>query len=182
MSLLELRFQPGPRHLEYQSISRVRSADSAFSDSGYVVQGVRADSDIVNAWKLCNSVFTLAAVLCVYRYFVLRELFQRIEDHLNRGLVMSTTVRLTTILSKPMFWLELIVMAVHLPPYTSFLWLTDNMGAPHMYRGETVMCLINTLRVYPILRVIRCVSRLPNTHPDPRSLSTEDVVVLRLRD
>jgi hypothetical protein len=94
--------------------------------------------------------------VCVYRYHVLRELFQRIEDHLNRGIMMSTDVKVVTILRSPTFWVEIILMAVHLPPYTSFLWLTDNMGAPHVYRGETIMCLLNTLRIYPMMRVIRC--------------------------
>jgi len=120
-----------------------------------VLQGVPADSQIVDAWKLCNSIFSFFAVVCVYRYYVLRELFQRIDDHLNRGIVLGTDVKVTTIMCMPAFWVEIILMAVHLPPYTSFLWLTDNMGAPHVYRGETIMCLLNTLRIYPMMRVIR---------------------------
>lgn len=62
--------------------------------------------------------------------------------------------------------LEWLIILPHLPPYCTFEFGATSMGNDVVYRGETLMCLLNSLRLYLLWRSIKyfVLSPYPKRH------------------
>lgn len=147
----------------------------------WVLQSQPVDGPYVNGFKLANSICTALAVASVYRYHWLKDLFIRIEDHLNRGQRLNTDVNFLDVFQSRLFLIEAVAMGLHLPPFCTFIMESETMGDTHLYRGETVLCLINTLRLYSVFRVIRCIYAYICIIPPQHNLEMFGVVTCSVR-
>ena len=68
---------------------------------------------IVSKLKLALSGF-------IYRLYYLNELFERIRVHLRLLVPLDVSVGPSHVLSQGLFWLELTVNIIHLPPFMTF--------------------------------------------------------------
>ncbi len=57
-------------------------------------------------------------------------------------------------MSQPGLWVEVLVCALHLPPFVTFEFGTTNLTNFILYRAETLFCALNLCRVYLPFRVI----------------------------
>lgn len=118
-------------------------------------------SQNVNIMKILNSLATLLLVIALFRTYWVEMLFRKITSvNHKKG---DPPISKISVLSKPWFWVEVCVCGVHLPPFTTFEAGTYTYGSFCLYRGETLLCLINTLRVYLFWRVMRdnVLSKIP---------------------
>ena len=69
-------------------------------------------------------------------------------------------------LGEKLVWIEWFVCALHLPPFATFELAINNLDYIVAYRGETIVCLFNTLRVYLVWRILAewVLSYLPKRH------------------
>lgn len=111
----------------------------------------------VEVLKTLNMLVSLGSVPVLYRSYALRVLLARLVR--ARALAKLSPDRLHVgikeVLSQPPFWLESLVCAVHLPPGVTFELGTTQLSNFVMYRGETLMFMLNLARCYLLVRVVK---------------------------
>ena len=84
----------------------------------------------------------------MYRLYYLNELFERIRVHLRLLVPLDVNVHPRWIFRHHIFWFEMLVLFVHLPPFITFEIGILNWDNFILYRAETGMAVWNTLRFY----------------------------------
>jgi hypothetical protein len=92
--------------------------------------------------KGLNSIFTLICLLIIYRYYWMRAVIFRINRHCRRLVRFDANISFGHIASSWGFWLEVIVVGGHCPPfYTTEYWTNsfDNVyiALKHWRRSST---------------------------------------------
>jgi hypothetical protein len=116
-------------------------------------------------WRVASLTDEIRQAL--YYLYWLNVIFKRIDTHLKRGNPLDVGgVPVGEITGNALFWVEFILCGLHLPPGATFELPINNLDYVVVYRGETLFCLVNTLRVYLIARVIAdsVLAKLPRRH------------------
>jgi hypothetical protein len=109
----------------------------------------------MNVLKVLNSFFTVTCLLIIYRYYWLCALIFRINRHCRRLVKLETYISFVDVASSWGFWLEVVLVGAHCPPFfTSEHW-TESLGNIVVYRIETLAALLNTMRIYLVFRWLR---------------------------
>jgi hypothetical protein len=113
---------------------------------------------VMDFMKFCNTLFTILTSLCILRAYYLAAIQKKLSQHVHEFHVSDNVfhVGYAWLLSMKL-WAELIVIAVHNPPfYTSSTSMSD-MGSKNIYvmQSETLMASFNMFRLYLLWRVIR---------------------------
>ena len=120
-----------------------------------VLQEVDPTEFRMDLCKCLNSIFTLICLLIIYRYYWLRAVIFRINRHCRRLVRFDANISFGHIASSWVFWLEVLIVGVHCPPfYTNEYW-TDSFDNIVVYRIETIAALLNTIRIYLFFRWLR---------------------------
>eukprot|EP00293_Proteomonas_sulcata_P008272 CAMPEP_0184307208 /NCGR_PEP_ID=MMETSP1049-20130417/16019_1 /TAXON_ID=77928 /ORGANISM="Proteomonas sulcata, Strain CCMP704" /LENGTH=389 /DNA_ID=CAMNT_0026619653 /DNA_START=143 /DNA_END=1312 /DNA_ORIENTATION=+ len=111
-----------------------------------------------------NTIVTFASILFIYRFYWHKQLLLQVSKHLDYGARMDTFVPAKVIMAKVHFWAEVLFSFPFLPPFVTFeigFLQLDNFV---LYRAETAMCIINSLRLYHLVRLMKdhSLSDLPN--------------------
>jgi hypothetical protein len=79
---------------------------------------------------------------------------------------LEVSVHPSIVLSRPRFWLEVLISCLHLPPFVTFELGLTNWSNFVLYRGETLGALWGTLKVYHLWRWLRVVfvHTIPRRH------------------
>jgi len=123
-------------------------------------------SDIMNILKWVNCGFSILCAICVFNIYWLNILFARVQAHLRRGQALNPDIPLGSIFKDYTFWIEICLCLCHNPPYYSFEFDITNLDNTIVYRSETLLCIVNTLRCYLLWRVItdHILDTLPRRH------------------
>jgi len=105
--------------------------------------------------KLINSICTMLALCCILRLYSMNVRMMRLMRHCRRMVPLNSGPTWPTVLKNPVFWLECVVVAVHLPPYITSEYHTYSFENLIVYRAETMGALANSLRCYLIYRYLR---------------------------
>ena len=110
---------------------------------------------LIEVLKVLNSLFTVACLLSIYRYYWLCALIFRINRHCRRLVRLDANIHFSHIASSWEFWLEVFFVGGHCPPFYTREYWTDSLGNIVVYRIETIAALVNTLRIYLVFRWLR---------------------------
>jgi len=119
----------------------------------------------LTALKAASSACTAALLSELWRIHFCDVLLSRLQEH-TRGAKFHSAGVWKSILKRRAFWQEVIVCALHCPPGVTFEISSWQLGNYVMYRGETMFCVLNTLRLYLCARVWkqRMLADLPRKH------------------
>lgn len=92
----------------------------AVEQNELIIGGEMPNSSMMTALKAANSIVSVLLAGLLYYYYYLHVLFERIVNHLRRGTPLDVKVAFPEILSKKIFWLEILLCCSHLPPMVSF--------------------------------------------------------------
>lgn len=124
-----------------------------------ILRGVDPLAFSVNVLKGCNSLFTLLCIGMLVRYYWLMTIFERLKLLLDRRASASDTqVSLCQVLANRWLWAEIVVCAVHLPPYVTFEASAYQNGNFILHRGESLDSAFGTIRLYLLGRVFQNLS------------------------
>lgn len=124
-----------------------------------VFAGNDPESSLMNVFKALNSIFTALCVCGIVRFYWLSTLLQQLEDHLHRGKSIKVMVDYTSILGNPWMLMELMVCAIHLPPFCSYEAEDFTIESTIVYRSEIMFC-VSFLHMQDIAAVAYCVVQL----------------------
>jgi len=105
--------------------------------------------------KGLNSILTLICLLIIYRYYWMRAVIFRINRHCRRLVRFDANISFGHIASSWGFWLEVLVVGGHCPPFYTTEYSTNSFDNDVVYRVETLAALFNTLRIYLFFRWLR---------------------------
>ena len=133
-----------------------------------VIKGLSSLSTVgclVRGW-LCSCVAADCEQVFIYRIYWTQVLIRRLIKHLHHGAHFDYIISVSHVLDDPLLWVEMIVVGLHLPPFTTFELGSNTMGNYVLYQAETVFCSWNIIRVYLLWRVIAdwMVSDIPSKH------------------
>jgi hypothetical protein len=110
---------------------------------------------IIDYLKLANSGLTLASMIMLMRYHTGGALHGRVDRHLAKGYRLRTDSAISETMQRKWLWVELFLVGIHCPPWVTFESSYDTMQNVVVHRGESVLCLVNTLRIYLFWRVMK---------------------------
>jgi len=152
------------RSMTKWNMTKWRAASFAFamislalevSQAVRIFQGALFDSVEINTLKGIDSfvcVLCLAAVYMTHTHSVHAE---SIDSHVTSGNPLKLFVGPRDVFARPSFWLEVLVLGMHLPPTCTFEMRIDFMPNLVMYRGETLMSLIGSMKQYTFMPIFR---------------------------
>ncbi|EKX47702.1 hypothetical protein GUITHDRAFT_106691 [Guillardia theta CCMP2712] len=131
-----------------------------------ILYGVDAHAAACNLLKAANTIATCAALSFLVYFYLLNGLLQRVNLHLRHLKALDTDFSLSSVALSSSFWAELVVCGLHLPPMTTFELGVWNWNNFILYRGETILAVINTFRLYLLWPVLKdqVLQSLPKRH------------------
>uniref|UniRef100_A0A7S0WHU2 Potassium channel domain-containing protein n=1 Tax=Hemiselmis tepida TaxID=464990 RepID=A0A7S0WHU2_9CRYP len=131
-----------------------------------LIRNEPAESDVMNILKSINSGCSVMCAICVFNIYWLNILFSRVQAHLRRGQALDPDIPLSPIFKDPTYWIETLLCLCHNPPYFTFEFDITNLDNTIVYRSETLLCILNTLRCYLLWRVLtdQILDTLPRRH------------------
>lgn len=128
-----------------------------------VFNGGEPQSIAVDVLKSFEILLALATILQLYRFYELKEMFQRLTGHLRRNTQLDLQVGLEPVFRQKFFWLEVVLVGLVLPPHCSALVEFKTVQGNNLHYLESIFCIIASLRVYLVWRVVcfRALRRFP---------------------
>jgi hypothetical protein len=166
------------RDAEHLTLSRIALVSAMFACAGaacaiaqneLLMAGFMPGEKIIDAFKIANSACSMLSAFTVFALYSKHISFVRLQLHLETGEQdsdASFSADLRQVSEQPLFWLELLLCLIHLPPYCTFELSTKQMDNVIVYRAEGVFAVVNTLRVYLLARVFKhaSLSRFKRLH------------------
>jgi hypothetical protein len=150
----------------WASLFAILGLACAVMQNEFLMQGEPVTSTFMNILKCLNSLFTLIAMVFIYRVYQLHVLFERIVLHLTRRHGLNTRVGPRDVLGRVAFWIEFVSLAVHLPPFFTGAVSSEWQNNFMLHQLETTFAVWNTGRLYLVARCVADITllRLPKRH------------------
>ena len=113
-----------------------------------VLRGWAPLSPTVNIVKFVSTCFSCVLIGLLYRLYHLDVLFERIGLHLRLLVPLNVNIQPQWVIRQRTFWVEAIILFVHLPPFITFEYGTLNWNNFILYRAETIFAVWNSVRFY----------------------------------
>lgn len=148
-----------------------------------IYQKVNPTAPEVELFKALNTICTAVLLFFIFKIHHMTVLFNRVGRHLDYGQPLETERELSEVVKQKKLWAEMIFCGLHLPPFITFEFGSMQLDNYVMYRGESIMCFINTLRLYLLCRVLRDaeLQDLPRVHTVQRFTGVEIGYVFALK-
>jgi hypothetical protein len=137
------------RFCRYAALSGLISITLPLVTSELLIRGRPPTETMPNVLKGVDSAVCATTAVLVLQRHVTSVAAERLQ--IRRRYQIETAkwrgVALTAI-TRPVFWLETLVVLLHLPPYCTFVFSASVSGNIVLYRAETLECAFALLRIY----------------------------------